>query len=530
VTRFGETPLLQDLLADASDAPALRVLGSPHPGLSREELLRDGVAASRYLAGQGFGRGDVLAVWLPNTLSWMQLLFAAADLGVLLIPISTRYKAAEVRHLLEVSKARAIVVPARFLEQDYVGIAEQLCAEVPTLRRVFVQENLDLCLPWHANQEEATTTSTSELARSDWGDHLLSCFSTSGTTGYPKLAAHAHGSITRHAFKVAQALDLHDGDVMLCPLPLYGVFGYMAALAALAGGASCVLMPVYDMNDAVQAIREHRVTHMIGSDAMFDAMLSAQGADFSSWRRGVQADFVGLPLQVTRRGDALGIKFSGTYGSSECYSLMSFQDWDGPAESRALSGGIPHDEQTKVRIIDPETGTQAKPGDAGEIQIYGPNVLAGYLNNPQASAKAMTSDGWYRSGDLGYQEQGGGFVYLARMGDSLRLRGYLVNPAEIETCLMQHPAVLGAQVVGVNRPGAGDLAVAYVVAAELNEVDLGAQAQFERELIQYCKDRLASYKVPQRVILIAEFPSINGPNGIKIQKRQLREMAKEALT
>ncbi len=524
MTRFGQTPLLKDILADRLDAPALSVFGSIHPGVSRGELKAAAQSAAHYLTSQGFGRGDVIALWLPNTLSWIQLLFASAELGLLVIPISTRYKAAEVKHLLEVSRASAIVVPRRFLDIDYANIAEQLRTEVSTLKRVLVQDDLTAFLPWTDAQQRR------ELERPVLAKQLLSCFSTSGTTGYPKLAAHTHGSIARHAFKVADALDLHADDVMLCPLPLFGVFGYMAVMAALAAGASSVLMPVFETNDAARAIEQHRVTHMIGADSMFDPMLNIAGTDFSTWRRAVQADFVGLSLQVTLRGDERGVKFSGTYGSSECYSLMSFQDWRGSADVRARAGGTPHDPLTFVRIVDPETSLVVKPGEPGEIQIKGPNVLASYLNNPQATATAITNDGWYRSGDLGYQEEGQAFVYLARMGDSLRLRGYLVNPAEIETCLMQHSSVGGAQVVGVNRPGVGDVAVAYVVrvsiAPEVAELD---EASMEASLIKHCKDRLASYKVPQRVILIEAFPAINGPNGTKIQKRQLREMAIEVL-
>ena len=125
-------------------------------------------------------------------------------------------------------------------------------------------------------------------------------------------------------------------------------------------------------------------------------------------------------------------------------------------------------------------------GERGEIQIRGPNVLAGYLNNPEATAKAMTADGWFRSGDLGYRE-GKGYVYLARMGDSLRLRGFLVDPAEIENCLIEHPSVSGAQVVGVKRTGEGDVAVAYVI--------VPGGAADEAKLIVHCRERMAAYKV-----------------------------------
>ena len=217
----------------------------------------------------------------------------------------------------------------------------------------------------------------------------------------------------------------------------------------------------------------------------------------------------------------MGIRLAGVYGSSECFALMSLNPTHMPVERRALAGGIPVDPEIRVRVVDPETDHEKPAGEPGEIQIRGPNLMSGYLNNPEASARAMTGDGWFRSGDLGYSE-GAGFVYLARMGDSLRLRGFLVSPAEIEACLMQHASVAGAQVVGVNQPSKGDIAVAWVIAAEAAIPD-------EAALLAHCRANIASYKVPRRVIVIDEFPSINGPNGIKIQKRVLRDMAQAVI-
>jgi fatty-acyl-CoA synthase len=293
----------------------------------------------------------------------------------------------------------------------------------------------------------------------------------------------------------------------------------MTALGALAGAAACILVPVFDASEAAHLIERRGITHVVGADAMFDAMLQVPGVNFSTLRHGVQADFVGLTLPVTERADALQCRFTGTYGSSECFSLMAFHPWQAPAAQRAKAGGVPIDPLISVRVVDPESGHLLGEGQAGELQIRGPNVLAGYLNNPQATAKAFTEDGWFRSGDLA-QMEGAGFIYLARMGDSLRLRGFLVNPAEIESSLMQHAQVQGAQVVGVNMPGEGDVAVAYVLC------DTSAT---ESQLLAYCRDRMAAYKVPRRIIAIDAFPAINGPNGNKIQKRVLREMARTAL-
>ncbi len=526
-------PNMPAFLRSDDDGCALIVEGK---STTRGQLRAAALDAAAFLDTKGMTHGDCLAVWLPNGIAWMQLLFAAAQIGVLVVPISTRYKASEVKHLLEVSRARAIVAADVFLDIRYADIARSLLGEVKTLEQVFEHTNQAEFLPWRASAADQQTNPKDRLPdktdvlderelpdKTKVPDDLLCCFSTSGTTGYPKLATHAHLSIVRHANMVARAFDIRNDDVMLCALPLFGVFGFMAALAALAAGASCVLMPVYETKLAVQLISLYRVTHAVGGDSMFDAMLGVENADFSSFRRGAMADFVGLPYSVATRGDAFGIKFTGTYGSSEVYSLMSIQNWDSSCEQRARAGGVPVDPLIEFRLIDPESGSPAAADQPGEIQIRGPNVLPGYLNNPQATTKAFTADGWYRSGDLGIRDSTG-FRYLARMGDSLRLRGYLVNPAEIEQVLMGCAGVSGAQVVGVNRPGIGDLAVAYVIGDGTDGSPPG-----EAEMMAHCREHLANYKVPQRIVVIEAFPAISGPNGTKIQKRELREMAKTLL-
>ena len=505
------TPTLRliDLLAGHDAEPAL-IEGSTR--ISRGALRHASLQAARHLHDLGLQRGDTLALWLPNGVTWLQLLFACAELGVLVVPISTRYKLAEVRHLLEVSRARLLVVPRRFLDQDYAAQAAELERSLDTLEQHLVVEDPSRVLPVPTVQDTPMPPGQP--------DDLLCCFSTSGTTGFPKLAAHGHHSIARHAWHVARAFGIHPGDATLCALPFYGVFGFMTVLSTLAGGGACVLQPVFDAAEAAQLVARHRITHAVGSDSMFAPMLDQAPVDWSSLRHIVQADFVGLSSSVTERGQALGIACSGTYGSSELYALMSLHDWRAPVSQRALAGGVPLDPAIEIRVVDPETATLLPDDEAGELQVRGPNLLVCYLHNPEATAKAFTPDGWFRTGDLATR-QGAGFTYLARMGDSLRLRGYLVNPSEIENGLMSHPAVSGAQVVGVKIPGQGDVAVAYVT--------LQADDPGEAALQAHCKARLANYKIPQRVVVVDAFPIVNGPNGGKIQKRVLREWARALL-
>jgi fatty-acyl-CoA synthase len=167
-----------------------------------------------------------------------------------------------------------------------------------------------------------------------------------------------------------------------------------------------------------------------------------------------------------------------------------------------------------------ESGKPLPIGERGELQLRGYNVMSGYLNNPEATKAAFTDDGWFRTGDLCYS-QGERFVYLSRLKDGLRLRGYLVEPAEIEAFVASHADVLDAQVVGVNRVGVGDMAVAFV---RPRNASLKAE-----ELLDWCKKGMANYKVPSRIVVVDDYPRLDGPNGTKILKNKLREMAQQVM-
>ena len=497
--------LLEELLRDRPDAPALHAGGIPH---SRGALAGASGRAAALLARLGLRRGDAIALWLGDGPAWLQFLFGAARLGLLVIPVSTRYREREARHLLEVSGARAVVASSRFLDVDYAAIVDRLRPGLPRLEHVIGVADADAFHP-------GGTGDAPTVARAD--DPLVA-FSTSGTTGFPKLAVHDQGSTARHLEAVAHAFDLRPSDATLCALPLYGTFGFVTALSAIAGGANCVLQPVWNAQSAAHAFAAHGITHFVGADAMVDAILAVPGAQFPAWRRAGIADFVGLAARVVALLETrCGARASGLYGSSECFAFTAIRDVSLPAGERWRAGGRPVDAGIAFRIVDPDSGETVPAGRQGELQLRGPNVTSGYLNNSGASARAFTADGWFRTGDLGTDGGDGSFGYLARMNDSLRLRGYLVDPSEIEAFLMTVPGVLAAQVVGVRREGEGDVAVAFVRA--------GAAAPDEAALLAHCRERIAAYKVPRRIVRVDAFPTVNGPNGEKVQKSRLREQA-----
>jgi acyl-CoA synthetase (AMP-forming)/AMP-acid ligase II len=189
--------------------------------------------------------------------------------------------------------------------------------------------------------------------------------------------------------------------------------------------------------------------------------VARSGADLSSWRRGVQAEFTGQGLASVRAAEDVGALVSGGYGSSETFAIMFFEPANLPTEERTRSGGFPLDPASEARFVD------------GEMQLRGPCVTNAYLVEEGTESPPLTDDGWFCTGDLGVVEDDGSFTYLARLGDALRLSGFLTDPAEIEQHLRTHPAVTGAQVVGAPLDGKGDVAVAFVtVSSPVEEATL----------------------------------------------------------
>jgi len=256
--------------------------------------------------------------------------------------------------------------------------------------------------------------------------------------------------------------------------------------------------------------------------------MTDEAKPFPSLRACGFAAFTGDPSEVVKRADSCGIPLIGAYGMSEVQALFAMRDPAGPTEDRMRGGGTPTSPKSRVRVRDPETGALLPPGEQGELEVTGPSMMLEYLGNPEATAKTLTEDGFIRTGDLGYLDgdprNPNTFTYLSRMGDTLRLGGYLVAPEEISNYLEAHPGVSGAQVVGVDGiAGArGTQAVAFVIPAK------GA-AFSESALQAHCAAGLARFKVPARVFAVEAFPVTESANGVKVQRTKLRELAQSMI-
>lgn len=474
-----------------------------------------------WLEAQGIGRGDRIAVWLVNRVDWLALLFAAAHIGATVVPVNTRYRSEEVSHILSRSCAKMLILQLNFRNIDFSAILSGISgSSVPALEQIAVVDASpgDRLLGRPTILFDPHTPSASQALVDP--EALVILFTTSGTTKGPKLVMHPQRTLVDHALRGARTYQLAEADsCLLAALPFCGVFGLNAVLAAFAAGAPIVIMDTFDAAVAVDLIDCHRVTHTFGGDEMYRRLIEAARDErpFPSARIFGFGAFTSSFSEYARAACERGIPFHGLYGSSEVLALFSMQSPSMSVEQRLEGGGFPVASDALVRIRDVSTGELAPVGGRGEIEILAPSNFVGYFGNDEATAEAVLPDGFFRTGDVGYLRGDGSFVYETRMGDAIRLGGFLVSPVEIEDVLKRIDGVDDAQVVAVDIAGQ-PRAVAFVITAPGYTLDAA-------ELIQTAKSTVAPFKVPARVWFVHDYPMTQSSNGVKTQRNKLREMA-----
>jgi fatty-acyl-CoA synthase len=515
----------------AAGVPALiERRGDDYAAVSHAALRSAISAAAQALAGAGVGAGSVIGVWLPNGPAYLAVEFAAASLGAALLGINTRFGVFELSHLMVTAQLKVVVAPAGFLDLDFSG---RLAEAFATGRKAAP----DLAPPTVLVAGEGGSDPasfdigggasrlvlagpTAPLVDAGRPEAPINYFTTSGSTGAPKLAGHDQASICIHSPRVAEVFDIRPGDVVLGVLPFCGVFGFNVAMAALASGASLLIEPVFEAGAVLAGMARLGVTHAFGGDDLWGRLQEAWSQNpiaLPELRRGAIAEFEGRSGALGAWARAsLGVELTGVYGSSELLAFVLSRPLSDDIAAQVKGGGRPTSDRIQLRIADPETGAPLPGSGPGELQVRGYNQLLHYRGNPDATARAITADGWYRTGDLATDDGDGSFTYLCRNSEALRLRGFLVEPAEIEQCLMSHPGVDTARVVGV-KTAQGDTPVGFVIAKDSN---LNGEA-----LRAFCRQNLAAFKVPARIVILDAFPVTAGTNGVKIRTEELKQMA-----
>ena len=512
--------------------------------------LRDRARAfATGLAALGLGTGDTLAIWLPNRPLWFVAQYAAASLGVVVVALNPRYRVHELSYILGQSNAAALLLTDRLGAVDYFDTLEAVLPELtdavpgeltsarlPKLRHVIVDAEdvypgclraSDLFVAGSARPVQTAGGLPGERRGSVTPDSTFTILYTSGTTSFPKGAMITHANCVPHGWNVGETLRLTSADRVLHALPAAGTWGGVnIPLTTWSHGACLVLMDVFDPLRALVLIERERCTVWNAVDNMLIPLLDHPDVgrrDLSSLRTGGVAATGGgrhgLLEEVLERLMPLAFQ---PYGMTEVNAMSLLHELDEPAAERLVPGIWPAP-GLQARIAHPDTGAPARVDEEGELQFRGALVTPGYHDKPEETKAAFTADGWFKSGDLGRQDDRGRVIFSGRLKETLRISHHMVAPGEIEGFLLAHPAVAQAFVVGIPDPKTNEAPVAYVIRKADARVS-------EEELRAWCHGKIASFKIPRRVRFVDDVPRTPSPHGEKVQRVRLREMALEEFT
>lgn len=503
--------LFRGTVATEGDRIAIRFGDS---GLSYAGLDEATDRLAGWAASHGVARGDRIAIILQNVPEAAIATIAAWKLGAIPVPGNPMYRASELARQFADSRPALVVCHAEHADCVRDALAEADC-DAPLLDVAGGDDLADR----RGTFAEAMAQARPILPRIDLTpDELGLMLYTSGTTGMPKAAMIRHASLAANSEAMATWYGLDAQSRILAIAPMFHITGFVAHLTvALYAGCRLVLIGRFEPEKALAAIRRERPTWTIGAITAFNALSSLSDvspADFTSFSR---MDSGGAPIApalrrmiAERTGHAVLNAYGMTETASVTHSCPIGRDVPVDPASGALSVGIPYI-GTEAMVAD-ENGRPLPVGEAGEIWMRGPQIMAGYWNKP-AETDAALSDGWMRSGDVGFMDEEGWFYLIDRKKDCIIASGFKVWPREVEDVLHTHPAVREAAVVGAPCAYRGETVIAHVSLRAGGQVD-------EACLIAHCRDRLAAYKVPRRVRITDDLPKT--ATG-KIQRNLLRD-------
>jgi acyl-CoA synthetase (AMP-forming)/AMP-acid ligase II len=490
--------------------------------LTFAELAKRVDEAARALVASGVRPGDRVAIWAPNLGEWPVTALAVHRIGAAVIPLNTRFKGNEAAYILNVAKARMLFTVTDFLDTDYVAMLRGADA-VPSLEEIVVLRGATASdtVSWSdfmARSASVEPSVTGEMAAAVTPDTRSDIMFTSGTTGAPKGAVIKHGPTVKAYDAWSTVVGLQEGDRYLIINPFFHSFGLKAGiLACLVKGATIIPHPVFDVPSVMQRVTEERVSMLPGPPAIYQTILDHPDLaqyDLSTLRLAVTgAAPVPVPMIERMRTELSFETIVTGYGLTETTGIATMCRHDDDPETISNTSGraIP---DVEVLVVD-DAGNEVPRGESGEVVIRGYNVMEGYLDNPEATAETFDADGWLHTGDIGVMDDRGYLKITDRKKDMFIVGGFNAYPAEIESMILRHPSVGQVAIVGVPDHRMGEVGMAFVVPRA------GATVEPE-ELIAWCRENMANYKVPRRVEVVTEFP-LNASN--KVLKYVLRDRA-----
>ncbi|WNZ80909.1 AMP-binding protein [Pseudomonas sp. P105] len=496
---------------------------------------------ARGLLALGVQPGDRVGIWAPNCAEWCITQFASAKVGAILVNINPAYRLSELEYSLRQSGCSWLICAGAFKSSDYHAMLMELLPELATttpsqlasaklteLRGVISLADVPPVglLSWVNFLAGGATVSPELLAERQAGlqfDDPINIQYTSGTTGFPKGATLSHHNILNNGYMVGESLGLSELDRLVIPVPLYHCFGMvMGNLGCLTHGSTMIYPGAsFDPLATLQAVAEEKATALYGVPTMFIAELDLPeraDLDLSSLRTGIMAGAT-CPIEVMKRviSEMHMSEVQIAYGMTETSPVSTQTAADDNLERRVSSVGRtqPHLES---KVVD-EQGRIVPRGKIGELCTRGYSVMLGYWNNPEATSEALDIARWMHTGDLAVMDEEGYLTIVGRNKDMIIRGGENVYPREIEEFLFTHPAVADVQVVGIPDVKYGEEIAAWIKCHPGHEVS-------DEQLREYCKGRIAHFKVPRYFFFVEEFPmTVTG----KVQKFRMRELTVERL-
>lgn len=470
--------------------------------------------ASAACIAAGVEPGDRVAVWAPNTLDWIVSALGAVGAGAVLVPLNTRFKGAEAAYVLRRSRARLLFVTGTFLGTSYVASLRRAGVDLPHLEQVVVladsaPEDYRTWKDFLAGGDAVTPEAVRARAESIDSSAPSDIVFTSGTTGSPKGAVITHAQTLRCYDVWSELAGLREGDRYLIVNPFFHTFGYKAGIiACLTRGATMVPQPVFNVDTVLANIASERISVLPGPPTLHQSLLDHPARhqhDLSALRLVVTGAAV-VPLRLVERlrGELRIATVLTAYGLSEASGIVTMcRRGDAPETIASTSGrAIPG---TEVRVLAPT-------GEPGEVLVRGHNVMQGYFEDPEETAKAISKDGWLRTGDVGVLDEGGNLRITDRIKDMFIVGGFNAYPAEIEQLLGLHPDIADVAVIGVPDARLGEVGRAYAVRRPGSTLTAD-------DVIAWARREMANYKVPRAVEFVGELP--RNASG-KVLKTELR--------
>lgn len=531
----------------ANETPDKEYLVSPYTGVryTYAEFNKrvDNLACA--LQALGVERNTKVGIWANNHPDWITVFFATAKLNAVLVTVNTNYKVTEAEYVMKNADIHTMCMIDEYRDSSYSDIIYEIapelrekrdgelnCKRLPMLRNVVLMNQFEADADSYCKERPGILSLEALIAKGATMDHAplkeigknMSCHDvvnmqyTSGTTGFPKGVLLTHHNILNNGKATGEFMRYSADDKLLVCVPMFHCFGCVLALCAvITHGATMVMLEDFDALKVLESIHQERCTILYGVPTMFIAELNHpefDKFDLKSLRTGIMAGAV-CPIETMNAVmDRMNCNLISIYGLTESSPGMTGSDVENDTtEVRATTVGRPFP-GIDVQIIDHETGEVLPAGEQGEVCCKGWNVMRGYYNNPAATAEVIDEDGYLHSGDLGMVDENGYFHITGRIKEMIIRGGENIYPREIENFLFNVEGLKGVEVVGLPSPKYGEQVAAFITVKD------GAKLT-AADIEEFCKGKIARYKVPRYIFFIEEFPMTASG---KIQKYRLRDL------